>query len=142
MNQGGNMKKVLLLLFILVIVPLLMAMGMYSGEGSPDKIPIPEKKFSVTFVDQMDMIVRCQDASIEGKTFIEGKKGEGVYTVDFDRISLINFRMQENRLYGSIVLKDGSSLELILNTERKAYGRTNYGTFQVKLSSLKRMVLN
>jgi len=136
------MKKVLLLLFILVIVPLLMAMGMYSGEGSPDKIPIPEKKFSVTFVDQMDMIVRCQDASIEGKTFIEGKKGEGVYTVDFDRISLINFRMQENRLYGSIVLKDGSSLELILNTERKAYGRTNYGTFQVKLSSLKRMVLN
>jgi len=136
------MKKVLLLLFILVIVPLLMAMGVYSGEGSPDKIPIPEKKFSVTFVDQMDMVVQCQDASIEGKTFIEGKKGEGAYTVDFDRISLINFRMQENRLYGSIVLKDGSNLELILNKERKAYGRTHYGTFQVKLSSLKRMVLH
>jgi hypothetical protein len=140
--EGEDMKRLALLQVVLAVVPLLMAMGVYSGEGSPDKIPIPEKKFSVTFVDQMDMVVQCQDASIEGKTFIEGKKGEGVYTVDFDRISLISFRMQENRLYGGIVLKDGSSLELMLNNERKAYGRTKYGTFQVKLSSLKRMVLH
>ncbi len=136
------MKRVALLRVVLAIVPLLMAMGMYSGEGSPDKIPIPEKKFSAVFVDQMDITADCKDVSIDGKTFVEGKKGEGVYTVDFDRISQVNFRMKENQLFGTIVLKDGSSMELALNRERKAYGRTAYGTFQVKLSSLKRMVLH
>jgi hypothetical protein len=136
------MKRVALLQVVLAGVPLLMAMGLYSGEGSPDKIPIPEKKFSVTFVDQVDIVVECQDASIEGKTFVEGNMGEGVYTVEFDRISLVNFRMQENQLFGNIILKDGKSLELKLNKERKAYGRAKYGTFQVKLSSLKRMVLH
>ncbi len=50
--------------------------------------------------------------------------------------------MKENQLLGTIVLKDGSSMELALNRERKAYGRTTYGTFQVKLASLKRMVLH
>ncbi len=136
------MKRVALLRVVLAIVPLLMAMGMYSGEGSPDKIPIPEKKFSAIFVDQMDIAADCKDVSIDGKTFVEGKKGEGVYTVDFDRISQVNFRMKENQLFGTIVLKDGSSMELALNRERKAYGRTTYGTFQVKLASLKRMVLH
>jgi hypothetical protein len=136
------MKRVALLQVVLAGVPLLMAMGLYSGEGSPDKIPIPEKKFSVTFVDQVDIVVECQDASIEGKTFVEGKKGEGVYTIEFDRISLVNFRMQDDLLYGNIILKDGKSLELKLNKERKASGRAKYGTFQVKLSSLKRMILH
>jgi hypothetical protein len=140
--QGTDMKRITLLQFVLAVVPLLMAMGMYSGDASTDKIPIPEKEFTATFVDQMDVAVECRDASIEGKTFVEGKKGEGVYIVDFDRISQVHFRMQENRLYGNILLKDGNSLELILNKERRAYGRAKYGTFQVKLSSLKRMVLH
>jgi hypothetical protein len=136
------MKRIALLPIFLAVVPLLMAMGVHSGEGSPDKIPIPEKKFEASFVDQMGIVVDCQDASIDGKTFVVGKKGEGVYTIEFDRISRINFRMQENQLYGDIALKGGKSLELILNKERKAYGRTQYGTFQIKLSSLKRMVLH
>jgi len=140
--QGEDMKRIALLLVVLAVVPLLTAMGSYSGDGSTDKIPIPEKEFSATFVDQMDVVVECRDASIEGKTFVEGKKGEGVYIVDFDRIKQVNFRMQENRLYGNIILKDGNSLELVLNKERKAYGRAKYGMFQVKLSSLKQMVLH
>jgi hypothetical protein len=136
------MKRVELLKWVLAVVPLLMAMGAYSGDGSTDRIPIPEKEFNATFIDQMDVVVECRDASIEGKTFVEGKKGEGVYIVDFDRINQVNFRMQENQLYGNIILKDGNSLELVLNRERRAYGRAKYGTFQVKLSSLKRMVLH
>jgi hypothetical protein len=140
--QGEDMKRVALLLFVLAVVPLVMAMGTFPGDGSTDKIPIPEKEFNATFVDQMDVAVECRDASIEGKTFVEGKKGEGVYTVDFDRIKQVDFRMQENRLYGNILLKDGNSLELVLNKERRAYGRAKYGSFQVKLSSLKRMVLH
>ncbi len=140
--QGEDMKRVALLLSVLAVVPLMMAMGTFPGNGSTDRIPIPEKEFSATFVDQMDVTVECRDASIEGKTFVEGKKGEGVYIVDFDRINQVNFRMQEDRLYATILLKDGNSLELVLNKERKAYGRAKYGTFQVKLSSLKRMVLH
>jgi len=135
------MKRVVLPLVVFVLVPMLMAMGVFSGEGSPDKIPVPDKKFNATFVDQMDVIAECREVSIDGKTFMEGKKGEGIHAVPFDHISQVSFRMQENKLYGNVTLKDGSRLELTLNKEHKAYGRTKYGTFQVKLSSLKRMIL-
>jgi hypothetical protein len=136
-----RMKRIGLLLLVLAAVPLLMAMGVFPGEGSPDKIPLPDKKFNAIFLDQMDVVTDCQEVSIEGRTFLEGKKGEGVYTVPFGRISQVNFRMQENQLYGNITLKGGSGLELILKKEHKLYGRTKYGTFQVRLSALKRMVL-
>lgn len=137
----GAMKRIRILLLVLTAVPLLTAMGVFPGDGSPDKVPIPDKKFNATFLDQMDVVTDCREVSIEGKTSVEGKKGEGIYTVSFEKISQVEFRMLEHQLYGTITLKDGSSLELKLKQGHKAYGRTKYGTFQVRLSALKKMVL-
>ena len=81
----------------------------------------------------MDVATECSEVSIEGTTFLEGKRGEGNYTISFDNIEQISFRMNADRLTGMVKLRDGGTSELTLNKTQKAYGRTKYGTFQIKL---------
>ncbi|MCE5280751.1 MAG: hypothetical protein LLG93_01500 [Deltaproteobacteria bacterium] len=39
---------------------------------------------------------------------------------------------------GLIALRDGAQTELVLNKDRKAFGKTGYGTFQIGISDLKK----
>lgn len=131
------------ILVILAVLPLLFGMGggMF-GKGSPGKIPVPEKKFTATFIDQMDVIAECTEVSIEGETFLKGNRGKGVYTIPFDEIKNIVFCLKEGTLTGFVKLNDGSAVELILKKNKKAYGRTKYGTFQIDLSNLKKIIIH
>jgi len=123
---------------VLCLVPLLAGMGVI-GETPSNKIPVPDRKYQATFIDQLDVVTECSDVSIEGNTFIDGKRGEGTYAIAFDRIRSILFRMKEKELRGVVQLKDGNEMELVLNKDRKAFGKTEFGTFQIKLANLKKM---
>ncbi|MBN1614059.1 MAG: hypothetical protein JW950_06295 [Deltaproteobacteria bacterium] len=129
------------LVAVLAFLPFLLAMGVLSGESSPDKIPTPAKKFTATFIDQTDVITECIDVSIEGGTFIEGKRGEGTYAIPFENIQSIRLQRTEDKLKGLVTLRDGSTLDLSLSKNQKAYGRTQYGTFQIRLEDLKKMII-
>ena len=126
--------------YLSMFIPFVMGMGVL-GEGPANQIPAPGKKFSATFIDQTDMVTTCSEVSIEGNTFIEGKIGEGTYTIPFEKIAGISFVMKGNELSGLVKMTDRSEANLILKKELKAYGRTSYGTYQIKLSSLKKMIL-
>ena len=89
----------------------------------------------------MDIATECSETSIEGATFLEGKRGEGTFTISFDNIDLISFRMNAERLIGMVKLLDGGTSELTLNKTQKAFGQTKYGTFQIKLADLKKMMI-
>jgi hypothetical protein len=135
------MKKWIGFLFLLFAIPVLMGMGSLQGTASPEIIPVPVKKYTVVFLDQMDVATECSEASIEGTTFLEGKKGEGTFTISFDNIDQISFRMNAERLTGIVKLRDGGTSELTLNKTQKAFGQTKYGTFQIRLSDLKKLVI-
>ena len=131
-----------ILLIILCVLPFLLSMGSRSGEISPDKIPVPVKKFTATFIDQLDVITECRDISIEGGTFIAGNRGDGKYTISFENINNIVFRLSEGKMSGLIKLNDGNTIELVLNKDHRAYGLTKYGTFQIKLLDLKKVIMS
>jgi hypothetical protein len=134
------MRRFFQLLLIILLLPLITGMGSQGGTPS-DKIPVPAKKFTAIFIDQMDITTECREVSIEGATFLEGKKGEGTFSVAFENIQTVVFRLNEGKLYGLIKLRDGGTMELLLNKERKAYGRTKYGTFQIRLHDLKKIMM-
>ncbi|MDO9516259.1 MAG: hypothetical protein Q7J01_09200 [Syntrophales bacterium] len=136
------MKKGCRYFLIMLFLPFILGMGSMGGSGAPDKIPVTEKKFSATFIDQMDIITKCTEVSIEGKTFIEGKKGKGVYTIPFEEVESFVFLLKGEELRGLVRLKNKSSDELILNNNHKAYGRTAHGTFQIDLADIKKMIIN
>lgn len=126
---------------LLVVMPLLMGMGSPFGQTSPEKIPVPAKKFAATFIDQTDVVTECSDVSIEGGTFIEGRRGEGNNTIAFDLIDNVSLYMNGDKLSCLVKLRDGGTIELILKKDQKAYGYTKYGTFQIRLADLKKIII-
>ncbi len=136
MRMKWSLRLAIITFFFMI--PIMLGMGVI-GDSPTNKIPVPDKKYTVTFIDQMDFVTECSEVSIEGNTFIDGKRGEGTYAIAFDRIRSVLFRMKERELRGVVQLKDGSEIELVLNKDRKAYGKTEFGTFQIKLASLKKM---
>ena len=72
---------------------------------------------------------------------LEGKRGEGTYTISFDNIDQVSFRVNAEQLIGLVKLRDGGTSELTLNKTQKAYGQTKYGTFQIKMADLKKLVI-
>jgi len=135
------MKRFLPLAVLIAVAPFLLGMGSLQGPASPDKIPVPAKKFTATVLDQMDIAAQCSDVSIEGETFLEGKRGGGSYTISFDNIAQVLFSLREDKLIGNVKMRDGEFSELTLIKNQKLYGRTRYGTFQIKLSDLKKLVI-
>ncbi|HEU19562.1 MAG TPA: hypothetical protein ENO00_09370 [Deltaproteobacteria bacterium] len=134
------MKKFLTALAVVSIIPLLMGMGGILGEDSPDKIPLPDEKFNAVYIDQFNVTTECTNVSIQGKSFIEGKRGEGTYAIPFQNVTSVIFLMRNGTLEGHVTLKDGIEMILVLKGDQKAYGKTRYGTFQIKLGDLKKMV--
>jgi len=133
-------KNISHLLIIFALIPLLTAMSALQNQ-SPEKIPVPEKKYFATFVDQTDIMTDCRDVSIDGETFLEGKRGNGTNTISFEIITEISFMREGEQLSGTIKLRDGNAIQLMLNKNQRAYGHTKYGTYQIKLSDLKKMTL-
>jgi hypothetical protein len=136
------MRRRFELFVILAVLPFLLAMGFLSGGTSPERIPSPEKRFTAIFIDQMDTIEECTEVSVEGKTFLEGTKGKGIHTISFDKIESVIFCLKGSKLSGSVELNDGSRTNLILKKDSRAYGKTKYGTFQIRLSNLKKMIIH
>lgn len=135
------MKKFILIIVLLMTIPLLLGMGSLQGSAPAEKIPIPAKNYRATFVDQMDVMTECTHISIEGSTFLEGKRGEGNYTISFDNIDQVLFRLNLERLTAIVKLHSGGTNELILNKNHRAFGRTTYGTFQIRLMDLKKLTI-
>lgn len=133
-------KKSRSFFLLIVLLPLLTAMSSLQNQ-SPEKIPVPAKKYSANFIDVTDVMTDCREVSIEGVTYLEGKRGNGSNAISFDNIAEITFLQEGEKLTGMVKLKDGNTIQLALNKNQKAYGRTRYGTFQIKLSELKRLTL-
>lgn len=129
----------LLFLLLFVFLPYLLGMSALGGVSNPEKIPIPEKKFTATFIDQYDVVTECHDVSFQGSTFIEGKRGLGTFTISFAEVHSVVFLQSGAVLKAIIKMKNGGNVELALNKEQHAYGLTSVGTYQIKLSDLKMM---
>jgi hypothetical protein len=134
-------KSKLALLIIFALLPLLTAMSALQSQ-SPEKIPVPEKKYFATFIDQTDIMTDCRNISIDGETFLEGKRGNGTNTISFEIIAEVSFLLEGEKLTGTVKLRDGNAIQLSLNKNQRAYGYTKYGTYQIKLSELKQMILS
>ena len=135
----GTFAKKVIIILCMMFIPLLMGMG--PAGGSPGSIPLPVKKFQAVVMDQQDVVTEIEDASIEGETYLEGKKGEGTFTVAFENMQAVNFLMNEGRLFGQVKLNDGTMVTLGLNGTRKVFGRTPYGTFKISLGDIKKLTV-
>jgi hypothetical protein len=97
----------------------------------------------IVHLSQNTAFQNCEHDHIKVKSVVKEriKRGEGTFTISFDNIDHISFRLNAERLTGLVKLRDGGTSELNLNKTQKAFGLTKYGTFQIKLSDLKKLVI-
>ncbi|MBW1708996.1 MAG: hypothetical protein JRG97_03930 [Deltaproteobacteria bacterium] len=137
------MKKVKKLYGLICFLAIFLTVsGMSSIEGdSPEGVPVPAKKFSAIIVDQADVRSEVDSFSIDGFTFISGNRGKGTFSIAFDKLESIDFRFLDERLEALINLKEGRTIALEVDKNLDCYGRTDFGTYRIKLGDIKRLVI-
>ena len=136
------MKRLRWLTLLLLAFPFITAMGAPSGTTVVDSIPIPSKILSATFVDQMDVATECTHVSIEGKTVFDGRRGKGISLISLEDVDRILFFMKDGELTAQVRLRENAeTINLTVNENLRAFGKTSWGTFQIRLGDLKSVTM-
>jgi hypothetical protein len=135
---GGDaaMKKMLAPVAILFSLFFLMGMGGFGG-APVEKVPTPDKDFHARIVDRDSVQTSLAQFSHEGKTFLSGKRGEGLVAIPFDKISQVQFRAEGNSAVAKVSLREQHSVEIMVEKQSKFFGRAEFGTFQIEAKDLR-----
>ncbi|MBW2062347.1 MAG: hypothetical protein JRI95_12425 [Deltaproteobacteria bacterium] len=127
-----------LLLFLGIF---LLVSGMSGFGKAPDKIPTPASDFTVVLIDQADVRAEVSMFSINGFTYFPGYKGKGAFSIPFENLESVEFRLINENLEAVVNLKQGQAITLQADRSLDCYGRTNFGTFQIKLGDIKQLFI-
>lgn len=135
------MKKGLYLIALLTGFLLLTGMGGLGGTPA-NKIPTPEKDFSATIIDKQDVVTKCKQVSREGDVFFLGKKGMRMRTVTipFKKVKIAEFESRKGVVTAVLKLIDGQTIEIEMDKSQRFYGVANFGTFQIEVTDLKKVI--
>ena len=127
-----------------VIVSLaLCCVGMGGlGEQDPAKIPEPAQDFSATVVDQRDIASEITLMSLEGQTFLAGKRGGATVSIPFENIEVIEFSMRDEDVYAAVAVKGQPQVELKVEKDRVLYGRLTYGNFAIEVEYIRKIIIH
>jgi hypothetical protein len=130
--------------FAIVIVGLTFcSAGMGGlGEQDPTKIPEPAHDFSATVVDQRDIASDITLMSLDGQTFLIGKRGGATVSIPFKNIEAIMLFMRGNDLYATVAMIGQPQVELEMEKDRVLYGRLSYGHFAIKLEDIRKITIH
>ncbi len=135
------MKKFLapvITLLLLVSFLLLMGMGDLGSMAPGSKIPTPEKNFIAGVVDRLGVTTTLSQFSQEGKAFLAGKRGKGMVTVPFEKITAVQFQTLEGTgVLTNVSLRDNKNIEISIDKGAKFFGKADFGSFQIEGKDLK-----
>ena len=134
-------ERIAVCLAVVLISFFLFGMGGSLGEKEPTKIPEPEDNFSAMIIDQFDVSSTVSIFSIDGLTFISGKRGKANISIPFKTITSIDFYKKGGDLSAFVKMKDGAEIELKIDEDNILYGRLPYGILSVDIIDVKRVVI-
>ncbi len=131
-------RKAWMPLSLLCSLPLLLGMGFGDSQG-PTRIPEPQSNYRVLLVDQEGVRVELTEFSVDGQTFVMGGLGQGQVAVPLEKVRAVDIVNQDGKLKAKISLAQGAPVDLELDGNLKATGRTSYGNFRIPLSEVRRV---
>jgi hypothetical protein len=123
---------------ILLLCPLLMAMGLSDGSG-PTRIPEPQADYKVVLVDQQGIRVELSQFAIDGQSFVLGTVGQGQVAIPFEKVQTLELVNQQGQLQAKVTLKQGDPVSMTVTAAIKATGKTSYGNFRIPLGEVGRV---
>ena len=132
------MKKWASLITLCFFAFILLGLG---GRGLEQfrSIPVPEKNFSAKVIDKTGTEVSVNFFSWEGQVYFAGYKGEGAFTVSFDKVNKAEFgeKTSKGKVKVRLYLKDGSVFEMEMDADKFFYGKTPLGNYRIKVSNVR-----
>jgi hypothetical protein len=135
------MKKGWYFGFVILICFLTVGMGNMGERGVID-IPEPEKNYTATLVDQTDVSMDLEKFSFEGQTYFIGKLGRAEISIDFDKIDLVLFILQDDHVKAKVNLKDGKALEILIDKDKNCYGISSFGNVRIEVQDIKKVAVH
>ncbi|MDT8446357.1 MAG: hypothetical protein RRB13_05620 [bacterium] len=140
------MRLLLPLLFLAFMAPVsLMALGNDSANNT-NSIPLPEVNFAVILTDTQNVQTSASRVSWDGKVYLQGKRGETLTTIPFEKINQLEVKTNDPAPAGGIstkvTLKSGEVIDLGVKGNSKVFGETSFGKFEIYMRDVRKVLFN
>ncbi len=135
------MRKSWLVGLLLLSCMFLLGMGGLGGSASI-RVPEPARNYAATITDQSDISTRVEKFSMDGRTSISGKLGDGHISISFDKISSIGFVLQDKTLRAEVLLKEGNTIHVVVDKGTACYGTLVYGEFKIAMEDIRSITIH
>ena len=133
------MRRTAVVVLVALLAGQAFAAGFGGSDAPPARIPVPAHDFAATVMDNSGVRVEVTQVSYNGEVFVYGRVGEGQVTVPFTTIASVRFEpsTEANKRIAFIVMRDGTSVNVVVEDDVPAYGRTSYGTYSITTDKIK-----
>ncbi len=131
-----------LLLIVLALLAAVMLTGMGDLGGVPaGTVPKMEEDIKAQIVDRSGVSTELRNFSMDGQTFLDGRRGDGQMNIFFRELREISFgKVSGEEVPVDLLLKSGSRLQLKVRKRSIFYGDTGYGAYRIPARDVSRIV--
>lgn len=134
------MRGVLTAVLVLLVATMLTGMGGLGGAPA-GTVPKTEENIKAKIVDRSGVSTELGWFSMDGKVFLEGKRGEGQMSVFFRELKEVSFGpVSGEDVPADLLLKSGSSLQIKVRKRAVFYGDTGSGAYWIPARDVSRIV--
>jgi len=133
------MRNLLTVAMAMLTAALLLGMGNIGGtpEGT---IPKTEENIRAQLVDRSGVSNDLTRFSMDGKLFLNGRRGEGQMSVFFRDLKEVSFGpVSGNDAPADLLLTSGKRVQLKVNKSAIFYGDTGSGTYHISAGDVRRI---
>ncbi|MBU5639027.1 hypothetical protein KOM00_20100 [Geomonas sp. Red69] len=136
------MRKIMTAALVLLTATVLMGMG--SLGGAPEgEVPKTDENIKVQLTDRSGVKIELTRFSMNGKVFIEGKRGAGEMSVFFHDLKEIGFGpVNGDAVPADLLLKSGRRVQLSIRTGAVFHGDTGDGAYQISAPNISRIQIH
>jgi len=128
-------------LMVMVLIGACFCLGMGELGGQPEgTIPETDVKIAAKVVDREGMVTSLDQFSMDGKTYLDTKRGSGQLTIPFQQLESVTFgKLSGDEMAVEVKFRTGETMNLAIRKRAVFYGSTGYGAYVIKARDLARI---
>ena len=127
---------------VLILLAAVMLTGMGNLGGTPEgTIPKVDENVKAKIVDRAGVSTELSSFSMDGKVFLEGRRGEGKMSVFFRDLKEVSFGpVSGDDVAADLLLQSGSRQQLKVLKSTLFYGNTGVGAYHISAGDISRII--
>ncbi len=125
------------IVLILIAVSLgCLGMGGTTGTFGP-AITETDRLFRAQVVDKSNKSFEVQNVTVDGSTYLPAMAGSAEASIDFGKISVARFYVQDDRVLVRVTLVNQEEMDFFVQPGTRFVGRTEWGRISLRAGDIK-----